>query len=284
MFIFLSINNMSNAKRTIKRISKDIEDIAKNDVLRKQDKIYCIFDSKDIYNVKALIVGPRDTPYEGGFFFFTLRFSDDYPHSPPTAKMETLSIKDNIRFNPNLYVAGKVCLSILGTWSGPSWTVCMNMTTVLTSIQSLMGERPYENEPGYEKAVSATSKQYNDCIDYHTYRVAVNGILNKPPAGFEEFAPIVEKLFVEDFAKYDKRLQMLKKTMNGQKITAPSPFNSMVADCDYSTIESEMHKFYEKLAPQYVALIAEEKEESFKNTERTKESVKSTNRKTTLFS
>lgn len=26
-----------------------------------------------------------------------------------------------VRFNPNLYVCGKVCLSLLGTWSGPAW-------------------------------------------------------------------------------------------------------------------------------------------------------------------
>ena len=26
-----------------------------------------------------------------------------------------------VRFNPNLYACGKVCLSLLGTWSGPSW-------------------------------------------------------------------------------------------------------------------------------------------------------------------
>ncbi len=26
-----------------------------------------------------------------------------------------------VRFNPNLYNCGKVCLSLLGTWSGPSW-------------------------------------------------------------------------------------------------------------------------------------------------------------------
>jgi hypothetical protein len=26
-----------------------------------------------------------------------------------------------VRFNPNLYSDGKVCLSLLGTWSGPGW-------------------------------------------------------------------------------------------------------------------------------------------------------------------
>jgi Ubiquitin-conjugating enzyme len=28
----------------------------------------------------------------------------------------------SVRFNPNLYNCGKVCLSLLGTWSGPSWS------------------------------------------------------------------------------------------------------------------------------------------------------------------
>lgn len=27
----------------------------------------------------------------------------------------------NVRFNPNLYQQGTVCLSLLGTWGGPSW-------------------------------------------------------------------------------------------------------------------------------------------------------------------
>lgn len=27
----------------------------------------------------------------------------------------------SVRFNPNLYQCGKVCLSLLGTWQGPSW-------------------------------------------------------------------------------------------------------------------------------------------------------------------
>jgi ubiquitin-conjugating enzyme E2 Z len=276
---------MSNAKRTIKRITKDINDIVNNDALRDQDKIFCIFSDKDIHDVKALIVGPKDTPYEGGFFFFTLRFSDNYPHKPPTAKMMTLSPKESVRFNPNLYVEGKVCLSILGTWSGPSWTVCMNMTTVLTSIQSLMGELPYRNEPGYESASKNVCKQYNDCIDYFTYHVAINGILKKPPVGFEEFTPIVEKLFVRDFEQYNKRLQQLKKSMNKKSVSAPSPFSSMKAVCDYDAIEAELNTFYTKLSPKYASIIAEEAEAKKKNVsdDRSKEAPKTDSRKNALF-
>lgn len=50
-----------------------------------------------------------------------------------------------MRFNPNLYANGKVCLSILGTWDGPSWTPGMTLSSVLLSIQTLLSATPYHN-------------------------------------------------------------------------------------------------------------------------------------------
>ena len=46
---------------------------------------------------------------------------------------------------------GKVCLSILGTWSGPKWTSIMDITTVLLTLQSLLDENPLHHEPGQRK-------------------------------------------------------------------------------------------------------------------------------------
>jgi ubiquitin-protein ligase len=44
-----------------------------------------------------------------------------------------------VRFNPNLYAAGKVCLSLLGTWHGGAacegWTAASTLLQVLVSIQ-----------------------------------------------------------------------------------------------------------------------------------------------------
>jgi hypothetical protein len=73
--------------------------------------------------VHCLIVGPFETPYEGGFFYFIINCPDDYPHMPPKVKLMTTG-GGTVRFNPNLYASGKTCLSILGTWSGPGW-VCI---------------------------------------------------------------------------------------------------------------------------------------------------------------
>ena len=39
-------------------------------------------------------------------------------------------------------------LSILGTWSGPSWTNIMTLKTILLSIRSLMSDFPITNELG----------------------------------------------------------------------------------------------------------------------------------------
>lgn len=61
-----------------------------------------------------------------------------------------------LRINPNLYNSGKVCLSLLGTWSGSreeNWRPGKsNMLQVLLSIQGLiLNAEPYYNEPGYER-------------------------------------------------------------------------------------------------------------------------------------
>ena len=67
--------------------------------------------------VRACITGPQDTPYAYGLFFFDVLFPQDYPNIPPLMLLETTG-GGRVRFNPNLYADGKVCLSLLGTWHG----------------------------------------------------------------------------------------------------------------------------------------------------------------------
>ena len=102
------------------------------------------------FKVHALITGPFSTPYEGGFFYFVFRFPTTYPFDPPKVKLMTTG-NGTVRFNPNLYSNGKVCLSIIGTWLGPKWLPSQTLSSVLLSIQSLLNEKPYHNEPGYEE-------------------------------------------------------------------------------------------------------------------------------------
>jgi ubiquitin-conjugating enzyme E2 Z len=98
---------MSN--QSILRITRELSEIQKGSDLSLAVACRDI----DIRHVRALIIGPPDTPYEFGFFEFALKFTKDYPGKAPQVVM-AVTWGGRTRFNPNIYAAGKVCLSILG--------------------------------------------------------------------------------------------------------------------------------------------------------------------------
>jgi ubiquitin-protein ligase len=106
----------------IKRILIDILDL-KRDPL---PDTFLYFNESNIHEIWVGIVGQSQTPYDGGFFFFHVQFTNRYPAESP--KVWFITPEPSIRFNPNLYETGKVCMSILGTWTGPEWTSVMNLT------------------------------------------------------------------------------------------------------------------------------------------------------------
>lgn len=114
-----------------------------------------------------------------GFFLFKMEFPNDFPYSPPRVTFLTTA-GGVVRFNPNLYACGRVCLSILGTWNGPGWTSAQTIGSVLLSIHSLLNSHPYCNEPAYEKVPieSESVRQYNHFIIHETMRVAVLDMLD----------------------------------------------------------------------------------------------------------
>ena len=68
-------------------------------------------DESRIDVLKALISGPADTPYALGLFLFDIFMPPTYPQEPPTVNLQTTG-NGMVRFNPNLYSDGKVCLSL----------------------------------------------------------------------------------------------------------------------------------------------------------------------------
>jgi ubiquitin-protein ligase len=66
---------------------------------------------------KVLIFGAEGTPYSGGAFIFDVFMDSTFPNKPPLVTLATTG-NGTVRFNPNLYANGKVCLSLLGTWKG----------------------------------------------------------------------------------------------------------------------------------------------------------------------
>ena len=146
---------------TTKRLLKDIKHIIKNPLT--SEGIYYIHDEANILKGYAMIVGPSDTPYFGGYYFFKFNFPTNYPYAPPSVKYCTNG--ENIRFNPNLYTNGKVCVSILNTWEGDKWSACQTINSILLTLCSLLNKEPLLNEPGI-KSNNQYLGIYNKIIEY----------------------------------------------------------------------------------------------------------------------
>jgi ubiquitin-protein ligase len=223
--------------RPIQCIVKNIKELQTNPL--DSHGIYPIFNENDIFNLKVLMIGPPDTPYHNGFFFFDINIAPDHPLSPPKVKFCTLA--PGVRFNPNLYVEGKVCLSIINTWSGPGWSPCNTISSLLVAIKaSVFVEFPLENEPGYEGRPKAYLLKYNDVIYHETFRVAIIGIVKKRPNGFSSFDNIVAAYFAQNFQFYLDRCLALHYEYKSKLVQ--SPIFGMSFSCNYKFMLDELLK------------------------------------------
>jgi len=223
------------SKETISRLLKDVKHILKNPLT--ENGIYYIHDDVDMLKGYALIIGPSDTPYFGGFYFFELSYPSDFPHSPP--KVKYLTNGNNIRFNPNLYVCGKVCISLLNTWRGDQWTSCQTISTVLLTLCTLLCKDPLLNEPGVNKG-HLDLENYNEIIQYANLDIAICDILNRKPSVFLPLFDPFYSFLKEHFNKnYDKILEIANRKNNDFKSTIvnfKTGFYKMNINVDYNKL------------------------------------------------
>ena len=66
--------------------------------------------------LRAVITGPVETPYALGLFTFDIFCPPEYPSIAPLVHFCTTA-GGTVKFNPNLYHDGKVCLSLIGTFN-----------------------------------------------------------------------------------------------------------------------------------------------------------------------
>jgi ubiquitin-conjugating enzyme E2 Z len=154
-----------------KRLQKELLHI--NDKSLKETGIYYFIKDDNMTKATSIMFGPKDTPYEYCPLEYSFEIPSDYPFSPPIVLYKTNDGKT--RFHPNFYIDGKVCLSILGTYSGPKWASSMNISTILLSIYSLMTNNPLIHEPCYEntRITHPKNEQYIKFIEHQMIKLFI---------------------------------------------------------------------------------------------------------------
>ncbi|KAL1493780.1 hypothetical protein ABEB36_009469 [Hypothenemus hampei] len=263
----------------VKRIAQETVTLSTSLPLSYSSSVFVRYDSSRLDVMKVLITGPADTPYTNGCFEFDVFFPPDYPLSPMLINLETTG-HHTVRFNPNLYNDGKVCLSVkflfemiqnvicsfmqffnkvLNTWHGrpeEKWNAqTSSFLQVLVSIQSLiLVPEPYFNEPGYERARgtpagTANSKDYNHNICQATVRWAMlDQILNPCPC----FKDVINTHFYmkrhEILAQVEKWIDELEQDSKKEKKSGRVQKKNRTASLD------SFKKVYKQLQEQLAKL------------------------------
>ena len=117
---------------SLKRIQKELKD------LQNDPPSNCSAgpNGEDMFEWQATILGPEDTPYQGGVFFLKIHFPSDYPFKAPKVSFTTPIYHCNINKN------GGICLDILKS----QWSPALTVSKVLLSITSLLSD-PNPDDP-----------------------------------------------------------------------------------------------------------------------------------------
>eukprot|EP00736_Rhodelphis_marinus_P008442 Rmarinus@m.18293 len=122
-----------------------------------------LVDDSDIFKWAIMIMGPADTPYEGGFFNAIMTFPKDYPNNPPQLKFTSEM------WHPNVYRDGRVCISILHPPGDDSfgyehaeerWRPIHTVESILLSVISMFSGPNTESPANLDCA-----KQYREAYD-----------------------------------------------------------------------------------------------------------------------
>tara|TARA_B110000208_G_C11711877_1_gene409615 strand:- start:391 stop:837 length:447 start_codon:yes stop_codon:yes gene_type:complete len=119
---------------------------------------------ENLFNWRATIMGPINSPYEGGVFKLDIHYPIDYPFKAPKIKFITKI------YHPNINSNGGICLDILKD----QWSPVLNISKVLLSICSLLDD-PNPDDPLVPEIANiykSDREKYTNTAKYWTQKYA----------------------------------------------------------------------------------------------------------------
>lgn len=243
------------SKDTMNRLIKDVKEIIQHPL--RDNGIFYSHDEENMLKGYAMIIGQSETPYFGGCYFFEMHYPVNYPYSPPYILYCTNAEK--IRFNPNLYTNGKVCLSILNTWKGEQWTSCQTISTILLTICTVLSKNPLLNEPGVKKE-HHDFKKYNTIIKYKNIDVAILQILQKKTGVFLSQFEVFDNEIKCNFKRHANKL---RDYLEKKKSKEPEPL-LLTTSLYNMNVKIDWNELYEKFMMIYNVEINQNIQEEYK--------------------
>lgn len=162
----------------LKRIQKELSD------LQRDPPAQCSAGpvGDDLFHWQATIMGPGDSPYQGGVFFLTIHFPTDYPFKPPKVAFTTKI------YHPNINSNGSICLDILRS----QWSPALTVSKVLLSICSLLCDPNPDDPlvPEIAHTYKADREKYNKLAREWTQKYAMWEIRGRSKYKQEQNKPV----------------------------------------------------------------------------------------------
>lgn len=152
--------HLTSESFALKRIQKELLDISQDPpTLYSAGPV-----AENMFHWKATIMGPEDSPYQGGIFFLNIHFPTTYPFKPPKISFITRI------YHPNIDQNGSIFLNILGA----EWSPALTISEVLLCIRSLLcNPNPdFPLVPEIAKVYHTDLKQYDKLAQEWTKRYA----------------------------------------------------------------------------------------------------------------
>jgi len=131
------------------RLYKEYEDIKKN----APNNLSAGPVNDNLFEWEGVILGPTETPYEGGIFKVNIHIPINYPFNPPVFIFKTRI------YHPNINSSGHICLDILKS----NWSPSLTISKILLSICSLLSD-PNSNDPLVPEIANEMKENYENYI------------------------------------------------------------------------------------------------------------------------
>lgn len=146
------------------RALNDLKLLLKNDI---SDTIKSVEINENVYGEHFVyLIGPKDTPFEGGIFKIGFTLPNDYPYKPPKMFFVTKV------YHPNISRDGGICIDILKD----QWSAAMRLNTIFLSLSSLLAN-PNPNDPLVPEIANeykSNKEKYNMNVIAYVKKYAMN--------------------------------------------------------------------------------------------------------------